>query len=102
MKSKEDIETDPRYGTVKCRDTDIELTNYEFNILYLLASYPKQVFSKEQIYERVWNMPYLGAENNVVSLIHRIRKKIEPNSAKTVYILTVWGRGHKFNGTLDG
>ena len=39
--------------------------------------------------------PYYGAEDNVMSLIRRIRKKIEPDPAKPIYILTVWGVGYK-------
>lgn len=96
------IEIDLKYRTFKRDGIYVELTNYEFDILYLLASHPKQVFSKKQIYEQVWNLPYLGAEDNVVSLIHRIRKKIEPDPARPIYILTVWGIGYKFNGALDG
>jgi DNA-binding response OmpR family regulator len=79
---------------------NIELTNYEFDILYLLASSPGQVFSKAQIYGQVWKTPYYGAEDNVMSLIRRIRKKIEPDPAKPIYILTVWGVGYKFNEAI--
>jgi DNA-binding response OmpR family regulator len=76
---------------------NINLTQYEFDILYLLASSPGQVFSKAQIYNQVWKTPYYGAEDNVMSLIRRIRKKIEPDPANPIYILTVWGVGYKFN-----
>ena len=85
---------------VKVKDAPIELTNFEFEILYLLAKSPGQVFSKEQIYAQVWNAPYYGAEDNVMSLIRRIRKKIEPNPSKPIYILTVWGIGYKFNNAI--
>lgn len=95
------IEINPKRRTVKINKIRIELTNYEFDIPYLMARHPGQVFSKKQIYEQVWNMPCLGAENNVVSLIYRIRKKIEPNPAKPVYILTVWGIGYKFSNAFD-
>lgn len=91
---------DSKYRTVKIDDTNIELTNYEFEILYLMARSPGQVFSKEHIYNQVWNAPYYGAEDNVMSLIRRIRKKIEPDPAKPIYILTVWGIGYKFNNEL--
>ena len=86
---------DSKYRTVKIDDTNIELTNYEFEILYLMARSPGQVFSKEQIYNQVWKEPYYRAEDNVMSLIRRIRKKIEPDPAKPIYILTVWGVGYK-------
>lgn len=94
------IEINSNYRTVKKNGFTIELTHYEFDILYLLARHPGQVFSKKELYEQVWNIPYLGAENNVVSLIHRIRKKIEPDLSKPMYVLTVWGVGYKFNGNL--
>ena len=55
---------------------------------------------KEQIYTQVWKEPYYGAEDNVMGIIRRIRKKIEPDSAKPRYILNVWGMGYKFNGEL--
>ena len=91
---------DPKYRAVKIGEKNIELTNYEFEILYLLAQYPGQVFSKEQIYSKVWKEPYYGAEDNVMSLIRRIRKKIEPDPSKPIYILTVWGIGYKFNNAI--
>lgn len=73
---------------------------YDFQILYLLAKHPGQIFSKKQIYEQVWDTPCCSAENNVVSLMHRLRKKTEPDSASPIYILTVWGIGYKFNDVL--
>ena len=73
------------------------IPDYEYEILYLLAKSPGQVFSKEQIYTQVWDSSYHGAEDNVMSLIRRLRKKIEPNPANPIYIWTVWGIGYKFN-----
>lgn len=93
----DDLEISPKYRTVRQRGKDIELTNYEFDILYLLAKRPGQVFSKEQIYSQVWKEPYYRAEDNVMSLIRRIRKKIEPNPSNPIYILTVWGIGYRFS-----
>lgn len=94
------IEINPKYRVVEVGGESIELTNYEFGILYLLARHPGQVFSKEQIYNQVWKEPYYRAEDNVMSLIRRIRKKIEPNPSKPIYILTVWGIGYKFNNAI--
>lgn len=89
-----------QYRMVETDGKSIELTNYEFEILYLLARHPGQVFSKEQIYNQVWKEPYYRAEDNVMSLIRRIRKKIEPDPSKPIYILTVWGIGYKFNHAI--
>ena len=94
------IEINPQYRTVRKRGIEIGLTNYEFEILYLLARHPGQVFSKEQIYNQVWKEPYYRAEDNVMSMIRRIRKKIEPDSSKPIYVLTVWGIGYKFNNAI--
>lgn len=88
---------DPKCRTVKRDGKDIELTNYEFEILNLLAKSPGQVFSKEQIYNHVWKSPFYGAQENVMSMIRRIRKKIEPNPSKPIFILTEWGIGYKFS-----
>ena len=95
--SYDGLEVDPKYRIVRTNGTEIELTNYEFGILHLLARNPGQVFSRGQIYTQVWSSPYYGADDSVSSLIRRIRKKIEPDPAKPIYILTVWGVGYKFN-----
>lgn len=96
----ENFMIDPQYREVNINGESISLTNYEFEILYLLAKNPGQVFSKEQIYNQVWDTPYCGAVDNVMSLIRRIRKKIEPNPSKPIYVLTVWGIGYKLNDAL--
>ena len=96
----EGITIDLKCRMVKMEGKNIELTNYEFEILSLLAENAGQVFSKEQIYNQIWNEPCYGAVDNVMSLIRRIRKKIEPNPARPIYILTVWGVGYKFNSEM--
>lgn len=95
------LEIDPIYRVVRKNGIEIELTNYEFGILYLLAKNPGQVFSRGQIYTQVWSSPYYGADDSVSSLIRRIRKKIEPDPTRPIYILTVWGIGYKFNNALE-
>ena len=96
----EGLYIDKRKRIVVRKKNEIDLTYTEFEILLLLAQNAGTVFSKEQIYDRVWKEPYYGAEDNVISLIRRIRKKIEPDSAKPQYILNVWGIGYKFNKDL--
>ncbi len=99
--SYDGLEIDPKYRVVRTNGTEIEMTNYEFGILYLLARNPGQVFTRGQIYTQVWSSPYYGADDSVSSLIRRIRKKIEPDPARPIYILTVWGVGYKFNNALE-
>lgn len=82
-------------------NTEVTLTNREFEILYLLASSPGRVFSKGQIYDLVWEEPYSGDYNIVMSHIRNIREKIEDNPSKPIYIQTVWGVGYRFNKNLS-
>ena len=76
------LKINAEYRSVESNGELVQLTNYEFEILYLLAKNPGRIFSKEQIYTQVWKEPYYGAEDNVMGIIRRIRKKIEPDSAK--------------------
>lgn len=78
----------------------INMTYTEFEILQLLAQNPGRVFSKEQIYDIVWNEPYSGDYNIVMSHISHIRDKIEDDPGNPIYIQTVWGVGYRFNGKL--
>ena len=59
---------------VSIKGTKIALTNREFDILYLLAKSPGRIFSKEQIYDIVWQEPYSGDYNIVMSHIHHIKR----------------------------
>ena len=85
--------------TVTKRGETVELTAKEFEILKILMQNPKKVYTKEQLYSLVWNDAYLGDENAVNVHISRLRNKIEDDSRKPVYILTVWGIGYKL-GTV--
>lgn len=93
-----DIIIDLNHREIIRDNKKIELTYTEFEILQLLAKNPGRVFSKEQIYDMVWNKPYAGDYNIVMSHISHIREKIEDDPSRPVYIQTVWGVGYKFNG----
>lgn len=86
----------PDNHTVTKRGVNIELTAKEFEILRLLMENPKKVYTKEQIYSKVWNDAYLGDENAVNVHISRLRNKIEDEQRKPGYVVTVWGIGYKF------
>lgn len=73
----------------------IDLTAKEFEILKLLMENPKKVYTKAQIYSKIWNDAYLGDENAVNVHISRLRTKIEDDSKNPKYIITVWGIGYK-------
>ena len=76
---------------------NIVLTPKEFDILYFLAKNRGEVFTKEQIYQAVWEDEYLLADSNIMAFIRKLRKKIEVNPDSPEYIITIWGIGYKFN-----
>ena len=74
----------------------IELTPHEFDVLYLLASNPGIVFTREMLLERVWTNDTHVTERSVDTLIKRLRQKIEADTRDPKLILTVWGTGYKY------
>lgn len=80
---------------------DLMLTGREFDLLYFLASHAGQIFTKQQIYKRVWQDDILFDENTVMVQIRRLRKKVEPVPETPIYIQTVWGMGYRFLGGGD-
>ena len=95
------LEILPEQHQVLVDDKEVVLTGKEFQILLLLAQNQGRVFSKEQIYDCIWNNEYVYDERNMTAYINKIRRKIEPNPARPRYILTVWGVGYKFNGEIE-
>jgi DNA-binding response OmpR family regulator len=86
----------PGSRVVTIKDTPIELTVKEFDMLYLLARYPKQVFTREQLLERVWGGAQYIDPGTVTVHVRRLREKIEVDPSKPTHLLTVWGVGYKF------
>jgi DNA-binding response OmpR family regulator len=76
-------------------DITLDLTPKEFEIILLLAKNRGRVFSKEEIYERVWKYDSLGDAFTVTVHVKRIREKIETVAPNTLLIETVWGVGYK-------
>lgn len=74
----------------------LPLTPKEFEIVQLFVLHPRQVFSREIIYTRVWGMDSLGDTKTVTEHIKRIRRKFAQYDAQTEYIGTVWGVGYKW------
>jgi DNA-binding response OmpR family regulator len=74
----------------------VDLTLKEFDLLLLLTSHPKQVFSRSQLLYQVWESEFDEDTTTVTVHIRRLREKIEENPSKPVYIQTVWGIGYKF------
>lgn len=94
------LSIDLRLRKVSRDGTEISLTPKEFDILYFLARNRGEVFTKEQIYQAVWENDYLLDDSNIMAFIRKLRKKIEPNPDSPEYILTIWGIGYKFSDKL--
>ena len=94
------LEIYPKSRKVEQNGTAISLTPKEFDILLFLARNRGEVFTKEQIYQAVWDGEYLMDDSNIMAFIRKIRKKIEPNPDAPEYIVTIWGIGYKFSGRL--
>lgn len=86
----------PKARKVIRDSAEISLTPKEFDILYFLAKNRGEVFTKEQIYQAVWDEEYLLDDSNIMAFIRKLRKKIEPNPDAPEYIITIWGIGYKF------
>lgn len=92
-----DMMIDKENRIVCLRGVPVELTGKEFDLLFFLASNKGRVFTKKQIYTQVWEEEYAFDDNNIMSFISKLRKKIEPDPEHPFYILTVRGVGYRFN-----
>jgi DNA-binding response OmpR family regulator len=90
------IQIDPRTRVVMVKESRVELTAKEFDMLYLLARHPKQVFTRDQLLERVWGGAEYIDPGTVTVHVRRLREKVEDNASLPKHILTVWGVGYKF------
>ena len=89
------IEIDPARRRVRVGTRDVDLTFNEFELLRVLLSSPGIVFSREALLSKVWKDDTFVTVRSVDTLVKRIRKKIEEDSAQPSVILTVWGAGYK-------
>ena len=91
-----DILIDAGARTVTIGGNNIVLSAKEFDLLYYFARNPRQVFSREQLLEHVWDYEFFGDASTVTVHIRRLREKIEADPSNPKYIVTVWGVGYKF------
>jgi two-component system response regulator MtrA len=89
------ISIDTAGRTVSRDGRDVPLTRTEFDLLAELAQRPGQVFSRDQLLDRVWGYDYLGDSRLVDVAIGRVRAKVERDAANPELILTVRGSGYK-------
>lgn len=72
------------------------LTAKEYDLLYFLAMNPNIVFSKEDLFEKIWGHDAIGDNTTVTVHIRKIREKIEKDSSQPQFIETIWGVGYRF------
>ncbi|CBH22672.1 DNA-binding response regulator in two-component regulatory system with PhoR (or CreC) [Acetoanaerobium sticklandii] len=93
-----DLSIDLMKYEVKKGSTSIDLTVREFELLKFLAKQKDQVFSREQLLERVWGYEYYGDIRTVDVTVRRLREKVEDDSSNPTYIMTKRGVGYYFKG----
>lgn len=85
----------PDLRKVTVNQQELALTRHEYDILYILIQTPEKVFSREALYEQVWNGGYYGEDNTVNVHVSNLRKKLAAADPSQEYIKTVWGIGFK-------
>jgi len=91
-----DLRILPLSRRVYVQEEEAALTNKEFEILLFLAENPNIVFSKNNLFEKIWGMDAIGDTATVTVHINRLREKIEKDPSNPEYIDTIWGAGYRF------
>lgn len=93
--SYKDLTLDLHTFSANVNGKSVQLTAKEFHILKLFLTHRSRVFTKEQIYQLIWEDDYYGNENVINVHIRRLREKIEEDPSTPQYIRTIWGIGYK-------
>jgi two-component system, OmpR family, phosphate regulon response regulator PhoB len=91
-----DISLFPQECRVMVRDIEVNLSPKEFRLLELFMSYPRRVWSREQLIEQVWGADFLGDTKTVDVHIRWLREKLEEEPSQPEYLITVRGFGYRF------
>ncbi|PGM91497.1 response regulator transcription factor [Bacillus cereus] len=91
-----DLKIYPKTRCVLVCEHEVDLTMKEFEVLYVMAKHPKQVFSRSQLLELVWGTEYEGITNTVTVVVSRLRDKLEKHTIRNRWIHTIWGIGYCF------
>ena len=93
----DDVVIEPRTWKVWKNGNELKLPNREFELLRFLAENPNIVFSKEELFEKIWGYDYISDAATVSAHIRRLREKIEDDARNPKIIETVWGAGYRLN-----
>ena len=91
-----DIEVNSLSGEVKVKGKVVELPAQVYQLLLFFCKHPNQLFSKGQLYEKVWGEEFFGEDNTVMVHIRKLREKIEDNPGQPRHLVTIRGLGYKF------
>ncbi|MFN8484708.1 MAG: response regulator transcription factor [Anaerolineae bacterium] len=91
------LRIDPSTRVVTVDGSPILLTAREFDLLLFLAQHPNQVFTRDQLMDRVWGYEVAMDTSTVTVHVRRLREKIETDPADPQFVVTVWGVGYKFD-----
>lgn len=92
-----DVVIEPRTWKVWKKEKELKLPNREFELLRFLAENPNIVFSKEELFEKIWGYDYISDAATVSVHINCLREKIEDDARNPKIIETVWGAGYRMN-----
>lgn len=92
-----DLYIDPNTHIVQVNEQTINLTATEFELLYFLARHPNNIFSREQLLEKVRGNDQPDESNTIYVHMRRLRRKLEPDPRHPIWLQTVWGTGYKFD-----
>lgn len=92
-----DVSIEPKTWKVWKKDIELKLPNREFELLRFFAENPNIVFSKEELFEKIWGYDYVSDAATVSVHINRLREKIEDDARNPKIIETVWGAGYRLN-----
>jgi len=92
----DDLCVDPKTRLVEVSGEEKSLTAKEFDLLWILARHPRQVFNRDQLLDLVWGLTEYVDPSTVTVHVRRLREKIEPDPSNPRHIQTVWGVGYKF------
>lgn len=91
------IRIDKMSRKVFVNEKEISLTSKEYDLLMFLAIHPNRVFTKDELFEKIWGLDAIGDNATVTVYIGKLREKMENDPSKPQYIETIWGVGYRFN-----
>lgn len=96
------LEINLELKAVRRKGLDLNLTVKEFELLALFIRNPERVFSKEELYDRIWGGEQFHDEGIVAVQIRRLREKVENQPSQPVHLETVWGMGYRWRSLASG